>query len=461
MNYTINLDCKTHYVSKDQTVPILIRISLNGDHGYINTGRRIKISQYDVDKNQVIPGVTGATSLNAFITRQIKKLDDIITDFEKREEIATLSKVTAEYKQQTGKIRTTCFFEFAEKTIAWERQNTTISEGTMDVYADHIRKLKAYRKKLSIHDIDVDFLESYRNHIVNGLGQAVNTALLAMCVIRKYVKKLFKDGQIKTYPFDTIIVGTSAESDREFLELEELNALHDLYDSGKLISVTTSATVKKINGDEIQNVLCYFLASCYNGLRHSDIVTLKNEHFKGKYIIKEMVKGRNGRRKTVRIPIRKRLLSLVKLKGENGAVFHKQVFDDSKTNRYLEVIMAIAGIKKHITFHCARHTFAINSLLLGIKFEVVSDILGHSEFSTTKRYAKIVDRLRDKEMDKWDALAKTEFLSDGQIDIHCPQCENKVLSFEKGVIILKKIPLCCGYCGKSFLHGLDEMNNVA
>lgn len=54
----------------------------------------------------------------------------------------------------------------------------------------------------------------------------------------------------------------------------------------------------------------------------------------------------------------------------------------------------------------------IHSLLLVAfrsKIEVVSDILGHSELTTTQRYARVVDRLRGKEMDKWDDLINQLF----------------------------------------------------
>jgi hypothetical protein len=116
--------------------------------------------------------------------------------------------------------------------------------------------------------------------------------------------------------------------------------------------------------------------------------------------------------------------------------------------------MKVAEIDKHITFHCARHSFAIISLLLGVKIEVVSDILGHSELTTTQRYARVVDRLRELEMDKWDKMAKEEFNSDNLHDITCPSCENSVLKFEKGIIALNKIPLICPYCSTSFSHNL-------
>ena len=142
-----------------------------------------------------------------------------------------------------------------------------------------------------------------------------------------------------------------------------------------------------------------------------------------------------------------------------GLIFENPVMEDSQTNKYLKAIMVLSIVKidKHITFHCARHSFAIISLLLGIKNEVVSDILGHSELTTTQRYARVVDRLREQEMDKWDKMAKEEFKSTDYHDIICPGCENTVLKIEIGIIALNKIPVICPYCSTSFSHNLKEI----
>lgn len=53
--------------------------------------------------------------------------------------------------------------------------------------------------------------------------------------------------------------------------------------------------------------------------------------------------------------------------------------------------VAAAGIGKHITFHCGRHTFATLMLTLGVDIFTVSKLLGHRSLSSTLVYARIVD----------------------------------------------------------------------
>ena len=64
--------------------------------------------------------------------------------------------------------------------------------------------------------------------------------------------------------------------------------------------------------------------------------------------------------------------------------------------------MAAAGIRKEVTFHMARHTFATTiTLSQGIPIETVSKMLGHASLAITQIYAKIVDK---KVMDDMAAL---------------------------------------------------------
>ncbi len=456
----INLDCKTHFVDRNGEVPLLLRVAMNGEQGYFNTGKRIKKEYYDEENKSVRAGIKGGNKLSVTIAKHTTILNDIIDGFQHRGEVLTIHKLKEIYSQETGQVKSECFFKYVEKTIKWERENTEITSDTLDTYDAHLNKLKTYRNKLSIHDFTKTFLTEYRHYILNDLNQSKNTGYHAMCFLRKYTKKLFGEGRIKPYPFTTYTVGSPFEVEREYLDPEELSRLHDLYDSQvltKIVRVSKSKYTKYKEfeiGKKYQEVLRYFLVSCYCGLRHSDIKTLCRNDIKGNYIIKEMQKGREGRKKTVRIPIRKRLFSLLDLNNPKGVLFENPVMEDSQTNKYLKAIMKEAKIEKHITFHCARHTFAIVSLLKGVSITVISDILGHSELTTTQRYAKVVDRLREQEMNKWDDP------DDNKLEIICPDCGNSVLQFAKGIIALNRIPIVCPFCSANFSYILKDSLTV-
>lgn len=69
------------------------------------------------------------------------------------------------------------------------------------------------------------------------------------------------------------------------------------------------------------------------------------------------------------------------------------VLNNQKMNSYLKEIADLCGIKKELTFHIARHTFATTvTLSNGVSIESVSKMLGHKSIKTTQHYAKILDK---------------------------------------------------------------------
>ncbi|MDT8416968.1 MAG: site-specific integrase [Lutibacter sp.] len=69
------------------------------------------------------------------------------------------------------------------------------------------------------------------------------------------------------------------------------------------------------------------------------------------------------------------------------------MLSNQKVNSYLKEIAEACGIKKNLTFHVARHTFATTvTLTNGVPIETVSKLLGHTKLATTQIYAKVIER---------------------------------------------------------------------
>lgn len=133
-----------------------------------------------------------------------------------------------------------------------------------------------------------------------------------------------------------------------------------------------------------------FLFSCYTGLRYSDIYNLKWGNIKSNpdRIEIEIVKTS----KPLFIPLMDKAKEILckysKLTIKADTLKALPQLANQVVNRNLKDIMVMAGIKKSISFHCARHTFASNLVEMGTPILYVKDLLGHQKIEQTMIYAK-------------------------------------------------------------------------
>jgi site-specific recombinase XerD len=104
-----------------------------------------------------------------------------------------------------------------------------------------------------------------------------------------------------------------------------------------------------------------------------------------------------------RIPILPYSLALIEKYAKHPECISKDlilpVLSNQKMNSYLKEIADVCGIKKELTFHIARHTFATTiTLNNGVPIETVSKMLGHTNLKTTQHYAKLLDTKISEDM---------------------------------------------------------------
>lgn len=138
----------------------------------------------------------------------------------------------------------------------------------------------------------------------------------------------------------------------------------------------------------------------FTGLSYIDIKTLTTEHFEkdgtGRIWIKKRRVKTGVLSRILLLPIAKLILD--KYKGGDRLL---PIQDPADINKYLKDIAILWNIKKRITFHTSRHTFASTvTLANNISLEVVSKMLGHTNTRMTTHYAKLIDRCIGEQMDK-------------------------------------------------------------
>ena len=140
------------------------------------------------------------------------------------------------------------------------------------------------------------------------------------------------------------------------------------------------------------NIKRAFLFSCLTGLRRSDILKLTWSEIsqQGEFTRIIFKQKKTGGQEYLDIsPLAADLLGK---RGKAEEHPFTDIHSPSCTNDTIKLWVANAGIKKEITFHCGRHTFAVLMLDLGTDIYTVSKLLGHRELSTTQIYAKVLDK---------------------------------------------------------------------
>lgn len=159
-----------------------------------------------------------------------------------------------------------------------------------------------------------------------------------------------------------------------------------------------------------------FLFSCLTGLRRSDIqkLTWGDVHQQGEFTRLMFKQKKTKDQEYLDISAQ-----AVRLMGERGKP-NEKVFEDfmtpGATNNCLQIWVMKAGIDKKITFHCARHTFAVLMLDIGTDIYTVSKLLGHRELSTTQIYAKVLDKNKQAAVSRIPIIIQGQDNADGKED---------------------------------------------
>ena len=259
-----------------------------------------------------------------------------------------------------------------------EIRNT--SRGNYGSWDSAIKHVKIFAKgDVSFNQVDKKWLQNLKDYFQKDAKTSAKKSLSQNTQSSYYIKvkaalnQAFKDGVIPKNPGHLIDGIKAEETERQFLTLDELQAMVDTDCENPMLKSA-------------------FLFSALTGLRWSDINKLvwsEVQHSKeiGYYIRFKQQKTKGAETQ----PISDQAVDLL---GERGNP-EERVFTGLKYSAWhnlkLQQWVMRAGITKTITFHCARHTYATLQLTFGTDIYTVSKLLGHKNLKTTQIYAKIID----------------------------------------------------------------------
>ncbi|MFA5328560.1 MAG: site-specific integrase [Prolixibacteraceae bacterium] len=274
------------------------------------------------------------------------------------------------------------------------RVGNDYSEGTLKHYKTTRERVKEFHKKQfgkndrPISLVDYNFLNSFDIYLKTCYQLKPNTALTYHKHLKKVLNTAIAMNLIMVNPYNSFKV-TRNETHRDYLTIHELELIRN----------------KKMLTTRMEIIRDVFVFACYTGLCYSDLKRLRlcniflgNDD--GKWIIIDRAKTDSR----CRIPLLPQANTILQ-KYENHPVSLNSgrllpVHSNQKMNEYLKELAEICGIKKNLSMHVARHTFATSvTLSNGVPIETVSKMLGHTSLKTTPIYARIVDSKISKDME--------------------------------------------------------------
>lgn len=378
-------------VRKDGTASIEIVLTVNGERCAFSTGKRVKSCKWDKAKQQVKGKDEEAQSLNNYLKAIKAKLYQKEAELLERGFIITAELLRDAYFDKVESLKEKSLFEvFAEHNKEQEKLvGNGVSKATYWISVYTIRLLKEFvqqkykREDLYLRELNLNFIQSFHTFLRIDKGMAQNSSTKHLKLLKKIINLAVANSYMATNPFITYKVEREPV-EIDFLDEEELR---------KIINFDTPLP-------RLERAKDMFLFGCFTGLSYIDIKTLAPEHFEkdstGRIWIKKRRVKTGVLSRIPLLPIAKLILD--KYKGGEKLL---PIQDPADINKYLKDIAILCDIKKRITFHTSRHTFASTvTLANNISLEVVSKMLGHTNTRMTNHYAKLIDKCIGEQMDK-------------------------------------------------------------
>ena len=287
----------------------------------------------------------------------------------------------------------TNFFEFFENHL----NNTKMTMNNRNGYENVISKLIAYRGRYTlINQVDYEYCKGFGQFLVNGTKKDGNP--LSSSTIDSYYKKLtiickelVSQGILKKNPAIAVKLPKVTHKRKEVLSKEEIKLLMDVDCKIKVLKQ-------------------YFIFSIFTGIDNATCQELRWKNYVVEDGIHKLKFTRTKTNHSYGFPLSENAvdwLNKFDRKSDDDKIFIGLTYGGHQNNMLLFWLKDV-GIKKHITPHCARHTFAYHYYKKTKDLFTVMNIMAHKDVSTTQRYLR---SLFNDYGDNFDAMSEYDALN--------------------------------------------------
>jgi len=372
MSYSIKPILRTDKAAKENGKhAIYFLIRLNKTLIKIPTGKELEQKHWDRKTNKAKGGDLKQL-LNTFLEKKVSAFNEFVLTQENLGKEINRNSIKGFFCK---KVERQTFYQFWDDQVSlWHKIKR---ESTIMSYNYTIQILKQFSPDLNYDDLTLDFLERFDNFLRTVRNNSDGGVFGRHKCLKAMIKIAIRKGLMQKNPYADFKI-RSADGKRMFLELEEVKKLMGLYFSEEEVA--------------LRAVCEMFLFACFTGLRYSDIIQLKwsNIDLSKRTLAIDMMKTS----KLIILPLIEPAMKILNQRKAQTDELTPEVFApicNQYLNRMLKKLMAKAEIKKQITFHCARHTFACNQIESLTHMLVLKDLLGHSNVAQTEIYAKTLN----------------------------------------------------------------------
>ena len=388
------------YIRRDKTnkkgeAPVFMRLTINGERADASIKRFIEPHAWNSAKGKANEKSRGGKDLNLYLDAISANILRIQRDLELDKKEVSAQIILNRYLGKEQSDRHTLMEVFrAHNEKCRALSGISLAPGTVIRYETSLRLTeeflqKSYQKEdCYLDEVTNQFIEDFEFFLKTVRRCCHNTTSKYLMNFKKIVRIALAKGWMKKDPFAHIRFHLDPV-EREFLEKQELKAMLN-----KEITITRLA--------QVRDIFCF---CCLTGLAFTDVQQLKPEHLvadiHGKIWIR---KARQKTKNMCNIPLLDEAQKIIDRYRDHpycqthGVLL--PVCSNQKMNSYLKELADICGIRKNLSTHCARHTFATLTLASGATIDNVAKMLGHANVNMTRRYAKVLDSsiMRDMEV---------------------------------------------------------------